>query len=64
MRKYVPRFVSVSLLIFALSLIVYAVCINSAICADIVNGTVSQQVFFQLLYRKQIVSVRETALLS
>ena len=31
---------------------------------DSVNGTVSQQVFFQFLYRKQTVSVRETALLS
>ena len=53
MRKYVPRFVSVSLLIFALSLIVYAVCINSAICADIVNSTVSHGIRYVLALATQ-----------
>lgn len=48
MRKYVPRFAGVSLLIFALSLIVYAVCINCSVCADFVNSTISHGIRYLL----------------
>lgn len=41
MRKCVPRLVSVSLVIFALSVLVYVACIRSYLAADFVNSTVS-----------------------
>ena len=48
MRKYVSRFVSVSLCICAISILVYAVCINSSYCADLVNSTLSHGIRYIL----------------
>ena len=48
MKKYVPRFTSVSLLVLALSLLVYVACINYTFAADFVNSTVSVSVRFLL----------------
>lgn len=48
MKKYVPRFTSVSLLILALSLPIYIACINFSWVADFFNSTISFGVRFLL----------------
>ena len=48
MKKYVPRFASVSFLILALSYVIYLLSLRSVVIADFVNGTVSVGVRYVL----------------
>ena len=50
MKKYVPRFSCVSLLILALSILVYVASIKYSFIADYFNGTVAHYVRFALSY--------------
>jgi len=48
MKKYIPRFASLSFILFAVSSIVYFLTIRSVALADFINGTVSVAVRFLL----------------
>ena len=48
MKKYIPRFASISFLVFAFSYLIFRACLFSPELADTVNGTVSQGVRYVL----------------
>ena len=49
MKKYIPRFATVSFILFAISCIIYFISVRSLEVADFINSTVSVAVRF-LLY--------------